>query len=150
VGVVVTAEMVEAARARDACHLPEVGTRLADLPSADLEWAESAGILTPDHARAVLESEGAEVRGQPTLAGLGYGYGDGLGYGYGDGYGDGHGYGYGSGYGDGSGSGDGSGYGYGYGAGHGHGYGDGSGSGDGSGHGSGYGSGSTPTGDDDE
>jgi len=158
--IAVTREHQVRARAAGACRVPREGTRLDRLRAEQMAWADDAGLLTAEEARAVWEAAVSgmrmDLRATPPLAllarsgcgdgsCLGSGYGHGLGYGYGWGYGSGHGYGraYGSDLGDGSGYGsdldddDGAGDGYGYG----YGYGDDDGAGDGYGYGYGYGHG---------
>ena len=90
-------------------RIPKVGTRLENLPTSDLIWAEQLLPISGFKNRLPLW----------VCSGSGYGSGsgDGSGYGSGDGSGDGSGSGYGSGSGDGSGSGSGSGSGDGSGSG---------------------------------
>ena len=70
-------------------RIPKVGTRLENLPTSDLIWAEQ-----------LLPISGFKNR-LPLWVCSGYGSGYGDGYGSGDGYGNGDGYGYGSGSGNG-------------------------------------------------
>src|SRR3990167_6338489 len=105
--IVITKEMVTKTILFGACRVPEIVTRIEQIPQSDLLWEER-----------MLPIKGVDLRIPLwTLSGYGYGAGagdgDGAGYGYGDGYGDGDGDG--AGYGDGAGAGYGSGYGYGYG-----------------------------------
>ncbi len=135
-GVVVTAEAIEAALRAGGCSAEAAkwspGDDLSAASQANLAWFEEhcPDAVPPDLPCPLW-----------ALSGSGYGDGYGSGYGYGDGDGSGYGYGSGGGYGYGYGSGGGYGYGYGSGSGDGDGYGSGSGSGYGYGYGDGYGGG---------
>jgi hypothetical protein len=102
----VTQKHIDMANAKWACHVPQIGTPICELPGEDLDWFS---IKYPEEAANLAKEVSLPVCvfGSLDLWLLGYGYGDGDGYGYGSGSGDG--FGYGSGYGDGSWYGDGDG-----------------------------------------
>ena len=87
--IVITKEMVTKTILFGACRVPEIGTRIEQIPQSDLLWAER-----------MLPIKGVDLR-IPLwiLSGYGSGSGDGYGYGAGAGYGDGYGDGDGDGYG---------------------------------------------------
>jgi len=129
VGVTITAEHLEAARAAGACVALEhyrAGQDIGDVSAEHLRWFSSK---VPDVA-VLLQGDGPALQlfGHSCSgegSGNGSGYGSGRGYGYGDGSSYGSGYAYGLGNGSGSGYGYGPGYGYGYGDGSSYGYDDG-------------------------